>query len=686
MRAYEFLRENSNNQFVHKHIPWVAEQLGISDLPKINLINQPVDTSFGGYNPDTQSINLVTAGRHPVDVLRTLAHELTHYRQDTEGKLTPGAGETGTPQENEANSEAGVVMRDFAQANPEYFGLHENAEVKKNFDDVLIKLCDMIMDGQQSKYDFGKVAACVIDPDGNQVFGINSPSKDKRRFHAERVAIDRYLSQFSELPKGSTLVTTLSPCNRDMDDRYGKSCSDLIAPYEFAQVHCGYKDPSQDDDDSIETNNAKLKELCKKIADTFLKEDTEPVMIGKIEATGKIVRIIRKQHSVLFSPDKDWLLVDVDPALGDRGLGIKWIPANTRFSWVRPYRSTVDENFLDEGLRVDVPNEEWLQDAIDYAKQKSPDRNGLPYMGKTTATVRSVDVPVDILKRIPGMRREQQNVRQADLAAIIKIMSDTGKLPLGGHTGEEYKPFINVAYDGSAWINEGNHRIMAAAKLGWKTLPVEISYFDGGERVESGAMYPPKIGLGQVAENFVLDSAVPKSSAMNDFLGKFNYRIWSESGDLIMTIQKNKYMFTTAGVFYSGPKGNQSIKWGERPDWFTHRGEISFDKSWRMGVWPAIPDSRELWTALDQGKINTKEALTNFDQLVKKAAAQAMSAQQNVKENFADGKGPGKPGDSQRHGIHKHATMAELEKASHASGRKGQLARWQINMRNGHKK
>lgn len=54
-----------------------------------------------------------------------------------------------------------------------------------------------------------------------------------------------------------------------------------------------------------------------------------------------------------------------------------------------------------------------------------------------------------------------------------------------------------------------------------------------------------------------------------------------------------------------------------------------------------------------------------------------------MKENFADGKGPGKPGDSQRHGIPKKATMAELEKASHASGRKGQLARWQLNMRRG---
>jgi len=55
-------------------------------------------------------------------------------------------------------------------------------------------------------------------------------------------------------------------------------------------------------------------------------------------------------------------------------------------------------------------------------------------------------------------------------------------------------------------------------------------------------------------------------------------------------------------------------------------------------------------------------------------------------ENFADGKGPGKPGDSQRHGIPKGASIAQLEKASHSAGRKGQLARWQLNMRRGHKK
>jgi GNAT superfamily N-acetyltransferase len=60
--------------------------------------------------------------------------------------------------------------------------------------------------------------------------------------------------------------------------------------------------------------------------------------------------------------------------------------------------------------------------------------------------------------------------------------------------------------------------------------------------------------------------------------------------------------------------------------------------------------------------------------------------EENVWENFADGKGSGRPGDSQRHGIPKGATMAQLEKAAKAPGRKGQLARWQLNMRRGRKK
>ena len=69
-----------------------------------------------------------------------------------------------------------------------------------------------------------------------------------------------------------------------------------------------------------------------------------------------------------------------------------------------------------------------------------------------------------------------------------------------------------------------------------------------------------------------------------------------------------------------------------------------------------------------------------------KSFVKRLAGQNDMTENFEDGRGPGRPGDSVRHGIPKHATRAELEQASHSAGRKGQLARWQLNMRRGHKK
>lgn len=148
-------------------------------------------------------------------------------------------------------------------------------------------------------------------------------------------------------------------------------------------------------------------------------------------------------------------------------------------------------------LITDVPNDNWLQSKIDYAKEKGRNNFGVPYMGSTTAYVKpDVRLPVSLLKRLPGMRGEQSNVRQKDLEAIMKIMKDTGKLPLTD-SGKEYAPFVLVAHNGEAWVSEGNHRIMAASKLGWDTLPVELKYFDGGERIESGLLYPGKIGLSE---------------------------------------------------------------------------------------------------------------------------------------------------------------------------------------------
>jgi len=94
------------------------------------------------------------------------------------------------------------------------------------------------------------------------------------------------------------------------------------------------------------------------------------------------------------------------------------------------------------------------------------------------------------------------------------------------------------------------------------------------------------------------------------------------------------------------------------------------------GVKVEFEKNQDIETATDIAMSNIAKNLKHYIDISKKKFG----------ENFADGKGPGRSGDSQRHGIPKHATMSELEQASHANGRKGQLARWQLNMRRGKKK
>jgi hypothetical protein len=75
--------------------------------------------TFGLFDPNTNSISVAYQDRHIMDVLRTLGHELVHHKQREEDRIQPGDGETGSEIENEANAQAGVLMRDFADQNPE---------------------------------------------------------------------------------------------------------------------------------------------------------------------------------------------------------------------------------------------------------------------------------------------------------------------------------------------------------------------------------------------------------------------------------------------------------------------------------------------------------------------------------------------------------------------------------------
>lgn len=128
MKVRELLTEGLDRKNTYTilldFIKFAAEHLELESLPKFEFkfdTKRSVEHhSFGGYGGE--HINITVVNRHIMDVCRTLAHELVHYKQDLNHELdgeNPGA--TGSPQENEANAEAAIIMRNWGKKHPELF-------------------------------------------------------------------------------------------------------------------------------------------------------------------------------------------------------------------------------------------------------------------------------------------------------------------------------------------------------------------------------------------------------------------------------------------------------------------------------------------------------------------------------------------------------------------------------------
>jgi hypothetical protein len=134
---------------------------------------------------------------------------------------------------------------------------------------------------------------------------------------------------------------------------------------------------------------------------------------------------------------------------------------------------------------------------------------------------------------------------------------------------------------------------------------------------------------------------------------------------------------------YSGPMEPEKVK-GQEKDGAVEALEQALIKAKKIGTTLNYENIDTMMQRICKTHNITGQKL--HDDFVKKHNLIPDNWIKKVDENFADGKGPGRPGDSQRHGIRKGASMSELEKASHSKGRKGQLARWQLNMRRGRTK
>jgi hypothetical protein len=127
LRAFRLSEDNISKQdmmkMIKQFLPVAMKDLKIKRVPHIvlqpHIKEEGGQASFGRFVNEEEKIYLGIADRHPVDILRTLAHELVHFKQHENDEMYPGAGETGSPIENEAHWVAGIIMRHFNKKYPD---------------------------------------------------------------------------------------------------------------------------------------------------------------------------------------------------------------------------------------------------------------------------------------------------------------------------------------------------------------------------------------------------------------------------------------------------------------------------------------------------------------------------------------------------------------------------------------
>jgi hypothetical protein len=158
----------SKNDRILDFIHYAAKRLKLKKLPNIkstsNIKYARNSKSYGHFDPSTNTILVYTGHRAMPDILRTIAHELVHRKQDELGLLKADSGKTGSKHENQANSISGILLRTFGKNNPEIFAEgYMSAKVQAKHNAKIDKLKTFLHNnvGREFVYNFNEFPKTV---------------------------------------------------------------------------------------------------------------------------------------------------------------------------------------------------------------------------------------------------------------------------------------------------------------------------------------------------------------------------------------------------------------------------------------------------------------------------------------------------------------------------------------------
>jgi hypothetical protein len=114
-------KQNSKKLTIAKFIRFVKKELGFIKPYKVYLVTERDESmkTYAFYNPENFDVKVYIKNRGLGDILRSIAHEFVHHKQNEDGRLEFPVQDVGGDIEDEANARAGSLVKKFGYENPE---------------------------------------------------------------------------------------------------------------------------------------------------------------------------------------------------------------------------------------------------------------------------------------------------------------------------------------------------------------------------------------------------------------------------------------------------------------------------------------------------------------------------------------------------------------------------------------
>ena len=697
-----------------KFLQLCMKELDLPKLPKIKWITDGSHHkkfhSFGSFHNDDQVLYIEITDRHPIDIMRTTAHELVHYKQYLDNRIKPNSGETGSEIENEANAVAGIIMRHFDGANPKAFEF-------KPIDAAL-------MEGEAWQKAAGK------NPEG----GLNKKGvASYRRSHPGSKLQTAVTTKPSKLKKGSkSAKRRKSFCARmkgmkkhrtgaktahDPDSRINKSlrkwhCEsieemrDMILNAEAyiaeekqrldAKCWKGYRKAGTKMKGGIRVNNCVPNES---IEEGWKDAAAAAAMVGALgtgayqgaKHSAPTTNIDGKQFIMYRHTPGNYEKNKMKLTTDDAG--------NKVYAWVTTSGMKPQYTY-----RYYIPAKEGVKNENmdhDLDSQAVPELKAALLAQKKKLQTATNDETYDTIDKIMTRIAKSHGISGQKLhdmwVAKYKQIPDTWIMKEAANSAQQAAIAISKKKEKN--VSENSYKVSDFRENAFESI-AEFKRWMRSPKTDNRGMTRYSVDSYEnifIDENNLSESNntfSQKKSEAREFSEKF--KRLDQRNDVEIKIG-NKVSVLSVSIVPGDKHSRIEISGFLTPKKIINintyqDGKIDFIE---FADGSRFPETSEFTTIGGTNITNTiffrdassaSKANTAIWMYATKLEGRGWKIEHHMNENFADGKGPGRPGDSARHGIPKHATMSELEKASHSKGRKGQLARWQMNMRNGKKK